>query len=151
MAFGYGTVVLQAGEDYALSREWVAEVVRRIKRETPLAVTLSLGERDRSRTGRHGGARARTVTCCALKPRTRSLFELIHPGRDARRQAAFLPSPAQDSSAYEAGSGIMVGLPGQTYESVARDIGLFRELDLDMIGIGPFIPHPQTPLGNGEL
>ena len=45
----------------------------------------------------------------------------------------------------------MVGLPGQTYESVARDIDLFRELDLDMIGIGPFIPHPQTPLGNGEL
>ncbi len=44
----------------------------------------------------------------------------------------------------------MVGLPGQTYESVARDIDLFRELDLDMIGIGPFIPHPQTPLGNGE-
>jgi biotin synthase len=45
----------------------------------------------------------------------------------------------------------MVGLPGQTYESVARDIDLFRELDLDMIGIGPFIPHPQTPLGTGEL
>ena len=52
---------------------------------------------------------------------------------------------------YEVGSGIMVGLPGQTYASVARDIALFRELDLDMIGIGPFIPHPHTPLGSGEL
>ena len=51
---------------------------------------------------------------------------------------------------YETGSGIMVGLPGQTYESVARDIALFRELDLDMIGIGPFIPHPATPLGPGS-
>ena len=43
----------------------------------------------------------------------------------------------------------MVGLPGQTYASVADDIELFRELDLDMIGIGPFIPHPATPLGSG--
>ena len=42
---------------------------------------------------------------------------------------------------YEAGSGIMVGIPGQTYESVADDIELFRGLDLDMIGIGPYIPH----------
>ena len=48
---------------------------------------------------------------------------------------------------YEIGSGIMVGFPGQTYESVARDICLFRELDLDMIGIGPFIPHPADPAG----
>ena len=45
MAFGYGTVVLQAGEDFGLSCEWVADVVRQIKSETPLAVTLSLGER----------------------------------------------------------------------------------------------------------
>jgi biotin synthase len=45
----------------------------------------------------------------------------------------------------------MVGLPGQTWESVVRDIRLFRELDLDMIGVGPFIPHPATPLGSGRL
>jgi biotin synthase len=43
----------------------------------------------------------------------------------------------------------MVGIPGQTCASVAEDIMLFRELDLDMIGIGPFIPHPATPLGTG--
>jgi len=41
----------------------------------------------------------------------------------------------------------MVGIPGQTYEDLATDITLFRELDLDMIGVGPFIPHPATPLG----
>jgi biotin synthase len=49
---------------------------------------------------------------------------------------------------YEAGSGIMVGVPGQTYDSVADDIDLFSGLDLDMIGIGPYIAHPQTPLGD---
>ena len=49
---------------------------------------------------------------------------------------------------YEIGSGIMVGIPGQTHEIVARDIELFRSLDLDMIGVGPYIPHPETPLGS---
>ena len=48
---------------------------------------------------------------------------------------------------YEIGSGVMVGIPGQSYGSLARDILRFAELDLDMIGVGPFIPHPDTPLG----
>jgi biotin synthase len=47
---------------------------------------------------------------------------------------------------YQTGSGIMVGIPGQTYESVAEDILLFKELDIDMIGCGPYIHNPQTPL-----
>ncbi len=41
----------------------------------------------------------------------------------------------------------MIGIPGQTYESLAEDIELFRTLDLDMIGVGPYLPHPDTPLG----
>jgi biotin synthase len=49
---------------------------------------------------------------------------------------------------YEVGSGVMVGLPDQTLDILAEDILLFKELDLDMIGIGPFIPHPNTPLKN---
>jgi biotin synthase len=52
---------------------------------------------------------------------------------------------------YEAGSGVMIGIPGQTYEDLARDIELFRELDLDMIGVGPFLLHPDTPLGDPAL
>ena len=48
---------------------------------------------------------------------------------------------------YEIGSGVMVGIPGQTYEMLARDIELFESLDLDMVGIGPFLAHPDTPLG----
>ena len=45
VGFGYGTVVMQAGEDYGIMRQWMANIIRRIKAETPLAVTLSLGER----------------------------------------------------------------------------------------------------------
>jgi biotin synthase len=48
---------------------------------------------------------------------------------------------------YETGSGVMVGIPGQTYEDLAQDILIFREWDLDMIGVGPYLPHPETPLG----
>ncbi|MRR13750.1 [FeFe] hydrogenase H-cluster radical SAM maturase HydE, partial [bacterium] len=47
------------------------------------------------------------------------------------------------------GSGVLVGIPGQTFESLASDLLLFRDMDLDMIGVGPYIPHPSTPLGQG--
>ncbi len=150
VAFGYGTVVLQAGEDFGLTCEWVADVVRQIKNETPLAVTLSLGERTEAELDawRKAGADRYLLR---FETSDQALFELIHPRRnpDAAGRIPLLRQLKQ--LGYEVGSGIMVGLPGQTYESVARDIDLFRELDLDMIGIGPFIPHPQTPLGTGEL
>jgi biotin synthase len=150
VAYGYGTVVLQAGEDFGLSCEWVAEVVRQIKLQTPLAVTLSLGERTEAEleSWREAGADRYLLRFETSDP---SLFELIHPSRDQQAEGRIHLLRHLKQLGYEVGSGIMVGLPGQTYESVARDIDLFRELDLDMIGIGPFIPHPQTPLGSGEL
>jgi biotin synthase len=51
---------------------------------------------------------------------------------------------------YEVGSGVMLGIPGQSYDDLANDLELFRELDLDMIGVGPFIAHPATPFGKSE-
>jgi biotin synthase len=150
VAYGYGTVVLQAGEDFGLSCEWVKEVVRQIKLQTPLAVTLSLGERTESEleAWRNAGADRYLLRFETSDP---GLFEVIHPSRGQRAVGRIPLLRHLKQLGYEVGSGIMVGLPGQTYESIARDIDLFRELDLDMIGIGPFIPHPQTPLGSGEL
>jgi biotin synthase len=52
---------------------------------------------------------------------------------------------------YEAGGGVMVGIPGQSFDSLAEDVLTFRALDLDMIGIGPYIAHADTPLGSGAL
>ena len=150
VTFGYGTVVLQAGEDYSISADWMAEIVRRIKRETPLAVTLSLGERtdEELELWREAGADRYLLR---FETSDRALFDLIHPGLGKQASDRIAILRQLKALGYETGSGIMVGLPGQTYDSVAHDIGLFRELDLDMIGIGPFIPHPQTPLGNEEL
>ena len=52
---------------------------------------------------------------------------------------------------YEVGSGVMIGIPGQTYEDLADDIRMFDELGLDMIGVGPYLPHPATPLGDATV
>lgn len=146
--FGYGTVVLQGGEDYGLTGRWVTEVIRQIKRETPLAVTLSLGERtDRELVAwREAGADRYLLRFETSDPR---LFREIHPPLGNRPCDRLAMLRRLKQFGYEVGSGIMVGLPGQTFGSVASDIALFRELDLDMIGIGPFIPHPGTPLGIG--
>jgi len=147
--FGYGTVVLQAGEDYGISAESISGVVRRIKRETPLAVTLSLGERPDADLAawREAGADRYLLR---FETSDRALFDAIHPplGNQPCDRIAILRRLRE--LGFEVGSGVMIGIPGQTYASVANDIALFRELDLDMIGIGPFIPHPATPLGNRE-
>lgn len=146
--FGYGTVVLQAGEDYGLSAAWLADLIRRIKNETPLAVTLSLGERpDRELAAwREAGADRYLLR---FETSDRRLFDEIHPPLGNRRCDRLAILRRLQELGYETGSGIMVGIPGQTYASVANDLDLFRQLDLDMIGIGPFIPHPATPLGSG--
>ncbi len=146
--FGYGTVVLQAGEDYGITTSWMTDIVRRIKSETPLAVTLSLGERPDKDLAvwRAAGADRYLLR---FETSDRNLFEEIHPPLGNRQCDRIAILGQLKKIGYEVGSGIMVGIPGQTYASVANDIALFRELDLDMIGIGPFIPHPATPLGNG--
>ena len=150
VSFGYGTVVLQGGEDFDLTKELIADIIRRIKSELPLAVTLSLGERteEELRAWRDAGADRYLLR---FETSDLSLFRKIHPSSGSRTCDRIALLKLIKQIGYEAGSGIMVGLPGQTYGSVLNDILLFRELDLDMIGIGPFIPHPETPLGSGSF
>jgi biotin synthase len=143
---GYGTVVLQAGEDPGLEAGWIAGVVRAIRADTGLVVTLSLGERSREELAlwRSAGAGRYLLRFETSDPR---LYAHLHPAAPGgpRHRTELLPILRE--LGYEVGSGIMVGLPGQGIESVADDLLLFRELDLDMIGVGPFVPHPGTPLG----
>lgn len=146
--FGYGTVVLQAGEDPELTGAWVAEAVRRIKAETGLAVTLSLGERteEELRLWRAAGADRYLLR---FETSDRRLFEHIHPSLPGRQSNRIAMLGELRRIGYEVGSGVMIGIPGQGFETLADDIMLFSELDLDMIGVGPYIPHPGTPLGSG--
>jgi biotin synthase len=147
--FGYGTVVLQSGEDLALSAEWVGGVVRRIKGETGLAVTLSLGERSESDLAHWKEAGANRYLL-RFETSDRELFDLIHPPRSRVPSDRIGLLRKLGQLGYEAGGGVMVGIPGQTYDTLAEDLLMFEALDLDMVGIGPYLPHPATPLGRGE-
>lgn len=148
--YGYGTVVIQSGEDPGLSAARVAGWVTRIKSETPLAVTLSLGERDDEdlQLWRTAGANRYLLRFETSDP---VLYKRIHPNRPGMVSDRFALLRRLRRMGYEIGSGVMVGIPGQTFASLARDIQFFQELDLDMIGVGPYIPHPATPLGQGML
>jgi len=144
--FGYGTVVMQAGEDPGIECEWLCGIIRRIKAETPLAVTLSLGERpmEELRAWREAGADRYLLR---FETSDRALYDAVHPPLPGRASDRIAMLREIRALGYEAGSGVLIGLPGQTYRSLAQDVALFRELDLDMIGVGPYIPHPDTPLG----
>ncbi len=144
--YGYGTVVLQAGETPRITEDWVAEIVEQIKAETDLAITLSLGERTEAELARWKAAGADRYLL-RFETSNRELLTRIHPplGHDAPDRFAVLATLRR--LGYELGSGVMIGIPGQTYADLAADILTFDRLDLDMIGVGPFIAHPDTPLG----
>ena len=144
--FGYGTLVLQSGEDYGITADWLAAILRQIKRETGLAITLSLGERpdEDLAVWREAGADRYLLR---FETSDDNLYRHIHPDLPGRVSDRMAILRTLQRLGYEAGTGIMVGVPGQTNQSIARDIDLFRGMDMDMIGIGPYLPHPNTPLG----
>ncbi|MBN1545340.1 MAG: [FeFe] hydrogenase H-cluster radical SAM maturase HydE [Syntrophaceae bacterium] len=136
------TVVLQSGEDQ-LPVEHICTLIRRIKQETGLIVTLSLGDRtyDAFRCFREAGADR-----YLLKHETASkeLFEFLRPGSSFENRRQCLEW--LKALGFETGAGNMIGLPGQSLCDLAADLLYLRAFQPDMIGIGPFIPHPDTPL-----
>jgi biotin synthase len=145
----FGSVVLQSGEDPGIARKWLARIVARIKADTGLAVTLSLGERSRDDLAawRDAGADRYLLR---FETSDGALYDRIHPPRHRHKRDRFEILGWLGDLGYEVGTGVMVGIPGQSFESLADDIEIFRNMDVDMIGIGPFLPHPATPLGAGN-
>jgi biotin synthase len=142
-SLGYGSVVLQSGEDPTFTAEGLGRIIREIKSSTPLAVTLSVGERPTSdyRAWRQAGADRFLLRIETTDP---ELFRRLHPDDDLEQRKACLV--ALKELDYQLGSGVMVGLPGQTPLMLARDVVWLHGLGVEMIGVGPFIPHPDTPL-----
>lgn len=148
---GLATLVLQAGEDRTLDAGFVVETVRAIRDDFGLTITLSLGERTDSELVRWKEAGARRYLT-RFETSNPALYRALHPtteGTGATERIDFLKRLREIG--YEVGSGVMIGIPGQTFDDLARDLALFRELDLDMIGSGPFLPHSETPLGALEI
>lgn len=141
---GFRTFVLQGGEDYFYSDEDIAAIVRAIKAQHPdCAVTLSIGERSRE-------------TYALWKQAGADRYLLRHETADCTHYAKLHPAElsAQNRQnclytlkelGYQAGAGFMVGSPYQTAENLADDLMFLQKLRPQMIGIGPFIPHHDTP------
>lgn len=144
--FGYGTVVLQAGEDLRIGADWMAGIIQSIKKETSLAVTLSLGERSKTdfEIWKAAGADRYLLKFETGNP---ALFDKIHPPLSHGWRNRFEILAYLQKLGYETGSGVMIGIPGQTYGDLAEDLLTFKKLNPDMIGCGPFLAHPDTPLG----
>ena len=143
---GFHTGVMQSGEDVTFTVDKMTHIIREIKK-LDIAITLSIGEKsyEEYKAYRDAGADRYLLR---IETTDKDLYHRLDPGMSWKNRRRCL----QDlkSLGYELGSGSMVGLPDQSLESIADDILFFKEIGVDMAGIGPFIPHEQTPLANAK-
>lgn len=143
---GFQTIVLQSGEDLHFDQARMCRIIERIKR-LDVALTLSIGERDYGdyKAFRDAGADRYLLR---IETTDRELYHRLNPGMSWQRRHECLLMIRE--LGYELGSGIMVGQPGQTTASIADDLFYLKDIGIDMAGIGPFIPHPDTPLASEQ-
>ncbi len=139
---GYKTIVLQSGEDKYYTKDIMCNIIKQIK-NFDVALTLSIGERtfDEYKAFKDAGADRYLIR---IETTDRKLYKKMHPNMDFDNRLRCLND--LKNLGYEVGTGCLVGLPEQTIESLADDILFFKEINADMVGIGPFITHPETPL-----
>ena len=142
VGLGYRTIVLQSGEDDNYYSDKLCDIIRSIK-DLDVVLTLSIGEKtyEEYKAYREAGADRFLLR---IETTDKDLYEKMHPNASFENRVRCLED--LKTLGYEVGTGCLVGLPNQTIESLANDILFFKEIDADMIGIGPFIPHAQTPL-----
>jgi len=148
---GYRTIVLQSGEEDGVSREFVADVITRIKAlDPPPAVTVSCGEKDED-TYKYWRAKGADRYLLKHETADEELYDKFHTCGDLINRVHCLRTLRK--LGYETGSGFMVGLPGQTLETLGKDLLLLKDIPCQMAGIGPFISNPKTALAgkpNGD-
>lgn len=144
--YGYKTIVLQGGEDDYFDVDKMTNIVKKIK-SLGVALTLSLGEKtyEEYKAFKAAGADRYLIR---IETTDKQLYTAMDPGMSFENRLECLDNLRK--LGYEVGTGILVGLPNQTLDSIANDILFFKEIDADMIGIGPFIPNADTPLKDAE-
>lgn len=146
----YGSVVIQSGErqDESFVTE-IEELVHNIKAmsDRRLGITLSLGEQSEETYRRWFAAGAHRYLL-RIETSNAELYRTLHPD-DHLFSERVDALKCLHRLGYQAGTGVMIGLPGQTMADLADDILFFKALDVAMIGMGPYIPHRDTPLGHG--
>ena len=146
---GFRTFVLQGGEDPFFTDERMTEIIREIKTRYPdCALTLSIGERsfESYRRFREAGADRYLLR---HETADEAHYRKLHPENLtlANRKRCLRDLKALG---YQVGAGFMVGSPGQTSAELAEDLCFLEELQPEMVGIGPFIPHHETPFAEAE-
>ena len=149
---GYGSVVLQSGE--RKDGQFVAfieDVVRTIKEKSKsekmpqgLGITLSVGEQSVETYKRFYAAGAHRYLL-RIETSNPKLYAAIHPANQDFHTRVKALSDLKKAG-FQVGTGVMIGLPGQTEEDLADDLLFFQEMDIDMIGMGPYIVHGDTPM-----
>lgn len=148
--YGYKTIVMQSGEDEYYTVERLKYIISNIKK-LDVAITLSIGEKtmEEYKSYKEAGADRYLIR---IETTDKKIYEDMDPGMSHEERRRCLKD--LKNLGYEVGTGCLVGLPGQTIESLADDILFFKEIGADMLGIGPFIPNEDTPLAKekgGEL
>ncbi len=149
---GYGSVVLQSGERSDENFvNFVEEVIREIKKETiseklprGVGITLSVGEHSKEVYSRFFKAGAHRYLL-RIETTNEELYRELHPESQELNERKECLSFLRQSG-FQVGTGVMIGIPGQTIEMLARDVLFFKEQDIDMIGMGPYLVHNQTPM-----
>jgi len=145
----YGSVVLQSGErDDEEFVCYIENIVHELKKrsEGRLGITLSLGEQTEETYRRWYAAGAHRYLL-RIETSSPELYKKLHPA-DHDWQKRWDCLRTLKKLGYQTGTGVMIGLPYQTLEDLARDVQFFYDEDIDMIGMGPFIPHAETPLAD---
>jgi biotin synthase len=144
-SLGYKTILLQSGENDIYDMDILCNIIKQIKACLDCAVTLSLGEKSLAEYSilKKAGADRYLLR---FETSSKKLFKQLKPDSSYDNRLNCIRD--LKTAGFQVGSGIMIGLPGQTYDILADDILLMRELNLDMIGMGPFLSHYNTPLGN---
>lgn len=139
---GYKTVVLQSGEDPYFTIDKMTKIISEVKK-LDLAITLSIGEKtlEEYEAYKRAGADRFLIR---IETTDKELYTKLDPDMDWQNRLRCIKDIKK--LGYEVGTGCLVGIPGQTLESLADDILFFKEIEADMIGIGPFIPNKNTPL-----
>ncbi|MEI6438499.1 MAG: radical SAM protein [Candidatus Omnitrophota bacterium] len=141
--YGFKALVLQSGEDPGRTVDELVEIVAEVKRRFGVLVFVSFGELGRTGLSRlyEAGARGLLMRFETSSP---EMYGRLHPGCKLEDRLAEIRHAAE--LGYLIVSGSLVGLPGQTPEDIVRDLQLAKELNVEMLSLGPVLPHPQTPL-----
>lgn len=141
---GFRTFVLQGGEDSYFTDELICDIVTAIKTQHPdCAVTLSIGEKTKDSYQKYFDAGADRYL---LRHETanEAHYQTLHPAELSLENRKRCLKDLKDIG-YQTGCGFMIGSPNQTIETLYEDLQFIRELQPQMVGIGPFIPHKDTP------